>query len=240
MNLKKLLVFSGAGLSEPSGIQTFRGQTGLWHDHKIEDVADYTTWKRNFDLVHEFYNARRAQLSSVQPNTAHAQIAVWQQAWPDQVEILTQNVDDLLERAGCVNVVHLHGELTKMQCTACGHTWPQAYAAWDVTSDRCGHCNSRKGVKPATVFFHEHAPEYLKLYRAVSSLTANHMVVVIGTSGVVLDVQTLFGSGAHKKVLNNLERHPAIDDRMFDHVLYESVTTAIDKIDTIVQAHMHG
>lgn len=235
---RKLLVFSGAGLSEPSGIQTFRGQTGLWHDHKIEDVADYTTWKRNFDLVHAFYNSRRDQLSQVQPNRAHVQIAAWQRAWPNQVEIQTQNVDDLLERAGCEHVIHLHGELTRIRCEACGHSWHQGYQAWDVATNRCAKCNSVKGVKPAVVFFHEHAPEYIKLYRAVRHLTADHMVVVVGTSGVVLDVQTLFGSGPHVKVLNNLEYHPAIDDRMFDHVFYESVDTAILKIDALVQAHM--
>ncbi len=239
-NKRKLLIFSGAGLSAASGIQTFRGQSGLWNNHKIEDVADYTTWKKNFDLVHEFYNARRGELRDVQPNAAHVQIAEWQAQWPEQVSILTQNVDDLLERAGCQDVVHLHGELTRMQCTACGENWHQGYEAWDPTVHTCPKCKSRKGVKPATVFFNENAPEYRKLYRAVKLLNEHHMVIIVGTSGIVLDVQTLFGTGTHKKVLNNLEPHPAIDDRMFDHVIYESAHTAIPKIDTIVRAHMHG
>ncbi len=210
----------------------------MWHDHKIADVADYTTWKQNYALVHEFYNARRAQLACVQPNAAHEQIAAWQQAWPNQIQVLTQNVDDLLERAGCEHVIHLHGELTRMSCTACGHSWHQAYETWDHTQHRCAKCNSRKGVKPAVVFFNEHAPAYAHLYRAVKSLDHNHMVIIMGTSGVVLDVQTLFGTGTHKKVLNNLERHDAINDQLFDHVFYESVTTAIVPINALVQQHM--
>lgn len=166
-------------------------------------------------------------------------MAEWQRTWPDQVVLITQNVDDLLERAGAANVIHVHGDLTRMQCTACGESWHQGYEAWNVSSDRCANCNSRRGVKPAVVMFHEHAPEYAKLYKLVDSLSAHDMVIIVGTSGIVLDVQTLFGLGSHVKVLNNLEPHPAIDATYFDHVFYESVSSAIYKIDQLVQAHFH-
>lgn len=233
-----LLIFSGAGLSAPSGIPTFRDADGLWHQHRIEDICDYTTWKRNADLVHKFYNQRRIDLSAALPNQGHQQIAEWQQQYGPRVKIITQNVDNLLEAAGCVDVCHLHGNLTQMQCTACGHEWPVGYTSWDPQQDRCPKCSSRRGVKPAVVFFHEHAPRYRDLYWAVKRLHSKSMVVIIGTTGIVVDVQSLFGPTPAVKVLNNLEPSMAIDHRMFDHVFFESVITAAPKLDELVQAHM--
>ncbi len=238
--LPNLLVFTGAGLSAASGVPTFRDANGLWQNHRIEDVADYTTWRSNFDMVHAFYNARRQDMQSVKPNRAHEILAEWQTDFPEQVQIFTQNIDLLLESAGCTKVTHLHGEIDHMQCVACGHRWRMHSLTWDPAQDRCPNCNSRKGVKPGVVFFHEHAPKYADLYRAIRLMHENTWVLIVGTSGMVLDVQTLFGHHKGVKILNNLEHHPAIDDRMFDHVLYESAHTALPKIDTIVRAHMHG
>lgn len=233
-----LLIFTGAGLSAASGVPTFRDANGLWQNHRIEDVADYMTWSKNFDLVHAFYNARREDMLHVTPNAAHAQIASWQQEFPDQVQVFTQNVDMLLEAAGCTNVTHVHGEIDRMQCVACGTGWKLDKLVWDTEHDRCIKCNSRKGVKPGVMFFNEHAPKYKDLYGAIKHMHENTWVLIVGTSGVVIDVQTLFGHHTGVKMLNNLEHHPAIDDRLFDHVLYESAHTALPKWDKLVRSHL--
>lgn len=233
-----LLIFTGAGLSAASGVPTFRDADGLWHKHRIEDVADYTTWKRNFELVHAFYNARRQDMQEVQPNAAHVQIAEWQRDFPGQVQVFTQNVDLLLEAAGCSAVTHVHGEIDHMQCTACGTTWKLPKLTWDPEHDRCIKCDSRKGVKPGVVFFNENAPKYKELYWAIKQMHEKTWVLIVGTSGIVLDVQTLFGNHTGVKILNNLAYHPAIDDRMFDHVIYESAHTALPKLHDKVRTHL--
>jgi NAD-dependent deacetylase len=236
--IPNLLIFTGAGLSAASGVPTFRDADGLWQNHRVEDVADYTTWSRNFDIVHAFYNARRQDMQSVKPNAAHEQIAAWQRDFPEQVEIFTQNIDLLLEAAGCLDVTHVHGEIDRMQCVACGNNWKLDKLVWDADQDRCPNCNSRKGVKPGVVFFHENAPKYADLYRAIKLMHDRTWVLIVGTSGMVIDVQTLFGGHTGFKLLNNLESHPAIDDSMFDHVLYESAHTALPKWNNQVRAHL--
>ncbi len=111
----KIVVLTGAGVSQPSGIKTFRDAGGLWEGHRIEDVASPEGWKKNPQVVLDFYNARRTQLATVAPNAAHIAIAEWQVK--HDVTVITQNVDDLHQRAGSKNVIHLHGELTKARST---------------------------------------------------------------------------------------------------------------------------
>ena len=236
----RLLVFSGAGLSAPSGIPTFRDANGLWHNHNIDEICDLLTWKQNAELVHKFYNQRRQDLSSVSPNAAHFKIAEWQKRYPGGVTIITQNVDNLLEAAGCVDVVHVHGLLTNMKCTACGHVWDVGYHAWDKEVDRCPKCSSRRGVKPGVVFFNESAPEYATLYHAIKMLTDLSTTVVIGTSSMVVDIQSLLFDKPGAKILNNLEPLRSLDGSYWTHVFYESADTACEKIDAIVRERMGG
>jgi NAD-dependent deacetylase len=110
--MKKIVVLTGAGISAESGIQTFRDSNGLWHNHKVEDVASPEGWKNNPRLVLDFYNQRRKQLQEVAPNKAHYLLKDLEQFF--EVEIITQNVDDLHERAGSKNILHIHGALKKM------------------------------------------------------------------------------------------------------------------------------
>ena len=116
---KKLIIFSGAGISAESGINTFRDTNGLWEKYSIEEICTENTWKQNFDAVHVFYNQRRIQLQKVKPNRAHEVVSMLKKMYGDNCYVITQNVDDLFERAGCEDVLHVHGELTKMECTAC-------------------------------------------------------------------------------------------------------------------------
>ena len=111
----KIVALTGAGISAPSGVRTFRDANGLWENHRVEDVATPEGWRRDPGLVLRFYNERRAQLATVRPNAAHLALAAWERA--HEVVVITQNVDDLHERAGSTRVIHLHGELVKARGT---------------------------------------------------------------------------------------------------------------------------
>lgn len=179
--MRKLYIFSGAGLSAESNLATFRDDDGLWEQEDLNKVCRLSTWKANRELVFDFYNRRKQDVLRAQPNAAHRALAAWQQQWgADRVRLLTQNVDDLLERAGALEVTHLHGELSKALCTACGHQWTVP-GAYDVMG-RCPACNSLKGVKPGVVFFGERAPAYLTLARMQKEIQAEDILLAIGTA----------------------------------------------------------
>jgi len=233
--MPKLIVLTGAGLSAESGLRTFRDQNGLWENHSIDEVCNGATWRKNFDLVHHFYNERRTQLATAEPNTAHRQIAEWQGR--HETVILTQNVDDLLERAGCHDVIHLHGFLPEMMCVNCERVWNIGYLEWK-TGAPCPHCQSAKGVRPHIVFFNEPAPQYALMWDTFASLTSEDVVVVIGTSGVVLPIAAMAQQFRGFKILNNLAPEPAINDAAFDRVFYQPATQAAREIDGIVRKRM--
>ena len=117
--MKKVLILSGAGLSAESGLRTFRDSDGLWEEYDIEEVCSARGFRANRQKVLDFYDKRRAQLAECEPNEAHRMIARIKAKYPEQIAVLTQNVDDLLERAGCVDVVHLHGFLPEIYCEHC-------------------------------------------------------------------------------------------------------------------------
>lgn len=235
----KTIIFSGAGLSAESGISTFRDSNGLWENHKIEEICNEYTWKQNFEKVHLFYNERRTQLANVQPNEAHKTIKRMHDKFGDDLIIITQNVDDMLERAGIPreNILHLHGFLTEMECQACGHHWDIGYSKFNTEIDRCPKCDSLKGVKPNIVFFNGQAPMYTYLYRALEYLEhPNSKLIIIGTMGNVVPVDE-FTRHIHKnkKILNNLEESEFINDGHFEHVFYEPASTALPKIEEILK-----
>lgn len=185
---RKLFIFTGAGLSVESGLATFRGSaSALWENEDLTVVCDYGTWKANREQVFSFYNARKRDVAAAMPNEAHRWIAEWQSAWGvDRVQVMTQNVDDLLERAGAQSVTHLHGELSSAHCTACGTRWP-VVGAFNLEG-RCPKCNSLKGVKPGVVFFHEPAPRYRDLAQWFKRIQSQDILLVIGTAFEVLPV----------------------------------------------------
>lgn len=239
----KLVVFSGAGLSAESGVATFRDKNGLWENHRVEDVADFNTWKKNFRLVHTFYNQRRTQLQTVEPNAAHLEIAKWQQQY--EMFNLTQNIDNLLERAGCTNVYHLHGYLTEMRCVSmshvgdsygvCNHVWDIGYNEYDFSP--CPKCGNG-WVKPKVVFFHEEAPLYSDLYEIFSSLTIDDVVVVIGTLGNVVPIYSLLFDRPSYNILCNLEESQYIPDDAFHQVFYEPATQSLPKVSEILKQRL--
>ncbi len=171
--MKKIVVLTGAGISAESGIKTFRDADGLWEGHDIMEVASPEGWKKNPKLVLDFYNKRRAQLLTVQPNTAHEILAELEQFFT--LQIITQNVDDLHERAGSLNVLHLHGELLKVRSVA-----DEAYVLdWKTdlhigTNDAQGH-----PLRPHIVWFGEAVP---LLDKAIEIVSTADVLLIIGTS----------------------------------------------------------
>ena len=170
----KIVALTGAGISAPSGVRTFRDADGLWEDHRIEDVATPEGWARNPELVLRFYNERRAQLATVKPNAAHLALAAWERV--HEVVVITQNVDDLHERAGSKRIIHLHGELTKARSTLDpSHVVEIGYTPI-ASGDRCPR-GSR--LRPHIVWFGEAVDAMAGAEAEMSDADA---VLVIGTS----------------------------------------------------------
>lgn len=180
--LSRCVVLTGAGISAESGIQTFRDQNGLWENHRIEDVATPEGFARDPQLVQTFYNLRRAQLLSpaVQPNPAHLALAEFEKKFSGEFLLVTQNVDNLHERAGSQNLRHMHGELLKARCTHCdsSHDWQLPIELLSA----CPRCHHTGSLRPHIVWFGE-MPLYMpEIYDALSQCD---LFVSIGTSGHV-------------------------------------------------------
>lgn len=219
------MFFTGAGISAESGLPTFRGAGGYWRNYPAEQLADIRFWRQNYDLVHAFYDMRRETLAKVEPNAAHRAIA----AMGTRALVLTQNVDDLFERAGCRQIIHLHGRLWQMHCTACETHWDFGLGGW-AAQHACPSCGNRARVKPGVVMFGEAAPEYARL-SLLQRLKPQHTFAVIGTSGAVIDANALARvCTAGRKVLNNAEASDYIDDALFDEVYYAPASEIIAKI----------
>ena len=173
---QKRVILTGAGISAESGIQTFRGAGGLWEGHRIEDVASPEGWQRNRELVLNFYNLRRAQLLTVHPNAAHEALVELEKKY--EVTVITQNVDDLHERAGSSNVVHLHGELLKVRSSldeSLVYEWRKDL----TTNDKCERGSQ---LRPHIVWFGEMVPMIETAQRISGEAD---IFIVIGTSLVV-------------------------------------------------------
>jgi NAD-dependent deacetylase len=187
----RMYVFSGAGLSAESGISTFRTDDGIWTYESIDEVCNYLTWRRNRAAVFRFYNRRLAEYANARPNRAHELLAQWQQKWGTQrVHLITQNIDDLLERAGARDVTHLHGDMVTLLCTDCDYRFARSGASLDPQT-RCPMCGNADGVKPGVVFFNEAAPEYEALWRIQQTMTHDDLFIAIGTSFEVIPPERL-------------------------------------------------
>ena len=172
---KKLVILTGAGISAESGIKTFRNSSdGLWENYRIEDVATYSGWINDKQLVLDFYNQRHKELNTVEPNDAHRMLAELEQDF--DVRIITQNVDDLHERGGSTNVLHLHGELTKMRSSKTNkvYDWP---FDMDLQFDSVALDGSE--LRPHIVWFGEAVP---KLNESMNIVKTADIFVIIGTS----------------------------------------------------------
>ena len=182
MKKTKIVVLTGAGVSAESGVSTFRDSNGLWENYKVEDVASIEGWYRDPALVLEFYNARRAQLAEVKPNAAHIAIASLEQDY--DVTVVTQNVDNLHERAGSTRIIHLHGELTKVRPENCCND-RDGYSeetVFDIGTDSINIGDMAPNgaqLRPHIVWFGEAVP---KIEKAIDAVEAADMLLIVGTS----------------------------------------------------------
>jgi NAD-dependent deacetylase len=206
---QRIVILTGAGISKESGLDTFRDADGIWAKVRLEDVATPEAFARDPEKVQAFYNARRRALanSNVTPNAAHRALAALEARHPGEILLVTQNIDDLHERAGNRRLIHMHGELFKARCTACDgiHDWREDIEARSVSP--C--CGVSGRLRPHVVWFGEMP---LEMDRIGAALSACDLFVSIGTSGTVYPaagfVQEARAAGADTVELN-LERSEA-------------------------------
>jgi len=236
MSVRNIVILTGAGVSAESGLATFRGPDGLWEGHRVEDVCTPEAFARDPVLVHQFYDARRAKLGTVQPNAAHAALARLDAEWRGELLLVTQNVDDLHERAGSKRLVHMHGELASGWCLACDERFPWTgpmspssarpepvegershFDKLNVSAEAanlCRSCGAAGQVRPDIVWFGEmpYAMEQIE-----DALQTCDLFVSIGTAGAVYPaagfVQTARYCGARTLEIN-LE--PSLGSIYFD------------------------
>jgi len=200
--MSKIVVLTGAGISAESGIKTFRDAGGLWEGHRVEDVATPEAWHRNPKVVLQFYNERRKQLLEVQPNAAHFALAGLE--GKHEVIIVTQNVDDLHERAGSKNVIHLHGELLKARSTKYEHLvyeWKKDLIAGDL-------CEKGYQLRPHIVWFGEMVP---MLEPAIATLIDAEIVLVIGSSMQVYPAASLVAYAPPDAMIYYIDPNPQLN-----------------------------
>lgn len=201
--LPRVVVLTGAGISAESGIRTFRAADGLWEDHKVEDVATPEGFARDPHTVQAFYNARRRQLQQpdIQPNAAHLALAELEAALGDHFLLVTQNIDNLHERVGNSNIIHMHGELLKVRCATSGQILHWVDDVHD--DDRCHCCQFPSVLRPHVVWFGEMPLQMDEIYDALAQ--ADYFIA-IGTSGHVYPaagfVHEAKLQGAHTVELN--------------------------------------
>jgi NAD-dependent deacetylase len=200
-DVRNIVILTGSGISAESGVATFRGPDGLWEGHRVEDVATPEAFRRDPVLVQDFYDQRRAKLKTVEPNAAHLALARLDAEWPGELLIVTQNVDDLHERAGAKRLLHMHGELTSAWCLAC-----DARSRWhEDLGDHplCPACGKAGHLRPDIVWFGEMPYEMERIDRALMDAD---LFVSIGTSGAVYPaagfVQTARYAGAQTLEIN--------------------------------------
>ncbi len=178
-DIHNIVILTGAGISAESGLATFRGPDGLWEGHRVEDVCTPQALAADPELVHRFYDDRRAALATVEPNAAHRALARLDVEWPGSLLIVTQNVDDLHERAGAKRLIHMHGELRSALCAACDDQGP-----WEgrlPPGTACGACDSLS-LRPDIVFFGEMPYRMDEIDTAIRNCD---LFVSVGTSGAV-------------------------------------------------------
>ena len=223
--MAKVIILSGAGISAESGISTFRDGGGLWEKHKIEDVCYAGCLEKNRKLTIDFYNARREELKDKKPNHAQKVIAKLKDKYKEQIAVITQNVDDMFEKAGCYEVLHLHGFLRELRCEKCENIVDIAYEKQDMTNKNCPKCQNH--LRPNIVFFGEMAPKYQDMYKEFDDC---EFFVVIGTSGAVINTDMFLNPDIKVSILNNLEPSGYLMEEVYTKVLHKKATEAIDEI----------
>lgn len=216
LRTESIVVLTGAGISAESGIETFRSEDGLWANHRIEDVATPEGFARNACLVYQFYNQRRRRLLSkaIKPNAAHTALARFENDFDGSFLLVTQNIDNLHERAGSQNILHMHGELLKMRCSNSQRVFDIRESFDFDTECRC--CQSLGNLRPHVVWFGE-MPLYMNQINM--ALAACDIFIAIGTSGNVYPAAGFYQSAkinsAHTVELNLEKTGSSFDTHIY-------------------------
>ncbi|MGO4911877.1 SIR2 family NAD-dependent protein deacylase [Leeuwenhoekiella sp. W20_SRS_FM14] len=226
--MKKIVVLSGAGISAESGLKTFRDANGLWEGHDVMEVASPEGWSKNQELVLDFYNQRRRQLKTVQPNAAHKSLVDLEAKY--EVDIITQNVDDLHERAGSSSVIHLHGELLKARSTAD----ESIVLDWDIDINIGDRCSKNSQLRPHIVWFGEMVP---LLDTAAALVSQAHYIIIVGTSMQVYPAAGLINYAKQDATIYFIDPKPSINSRKNLSVIAEKATIGIP---TVVEELMNS
>ena len=233
--MAKVIILSGAGISAESGISTFRDSDGLWEKYKIKDICTVGCLHKNRKATIEFYDYRRSELKDKEPNYTHKVISQLKSKYPNEIAVITQNVDDMFEKADCSDVLHLHGFLKELKCKKCNTILDIGYEKQSGNYESCSKCN--KLLRPNIVFFGEQAPKYKDMYKEFKNC---EVLVVIGTSGAVINTDMFLNSQIKLSILNNLEPSSYINDSLYSKVLYKKATLAIDEIADDIENYLLG
>lgn len=219
--MKNLVVLTGAGISAESGIKTFRDADGLWEGHDVMQVASPMGWEKNQELVLDFYNKRRKQLLSVHPNPAHRVLAELESDF--DVAIITQNIDDLHERAGSTQVLHLHGELLKARSTFDENL----VFDWKHDLNIGDFCEHHYQLRPHVVWFGEAVP---MMEKAIQKVTEADIIVIIGTSMQVYPAAGLIDFAPQKTPIYFIDPNPNVKQNEYLTVYAEKAVTGVSKL----------
>ena len=221
--MKKIIVLTGAGISPESGLQTFRDANGLWEGHDIMEVASPIGWENNKNLVLDFYNKRRTQLLTVQPNDGHKLLVNLEQYF--DVTIITQNVDDLHERAGSKNILHLHGELLKVRSTKN----EQLIYSWRKDLTIGDYCEENNQLRPHIVWFGEEVP---MLDKAMELTAKADILIIIGTSMQVYPAASLINFIKPKTPIYFIDPNPSIRENQYPNlkIIDEKASSGVLKV----------
>lgn len=219
--MKKIVVLTGAGVSAESGISTFRDANGLWEGHDVMEVATPEGWERNQELVLNFYNKRRRQLKEVDPNPAHHALKDLEEQY--EVHIITQNVDDLHERAGSSNVIHLHGELKKARSTFD----EDLVLDWEDDIKQGDFCEHNHQLRPHVVWFGEGVP---MMEKAMQLTSEADILVIIGTSMQVYPAAGLIDFISPDTPVYFVDPKPAINENKNLKIYAEKASEGVPKL----------
>ena len=231
--MAKVIILSGAGISAESGISTFRDEDGLWENHKIEDICVSGCLDFNRDNTIKFYDMLRVNLKDKKPNYAHEVVAKLKNKYPDDIAVITQNVDNMFEKANCKDVLHLHGFLQELRCVKCNNIVNIGYEEQFGKYETCPKCSDI--LRPNIVFFGENAPKYQDMYKEFNDC---EVFVVIGTSGAVIHTDMFLNPQIKLSILNNLQESQFINDSVYSKVLYKKATLAIDEIASDIEKYL--
>jgi NAD-dependent deacetylase len=227
--MKNIVVLTGAGMSAESGIATFRDADGLWEGHDVMEVATPEGFYNNPELVLDFYNQRRAQLKEVQPNKGHKQLKYLEEKY--NVQIITQNVDDLHERVGSANVLHLHGELRKVKSTVN----PNLIYNWEDDLFLGDLCEEKSQLRPDIVWFGEAVP---MIDEAIKIVENADILVIIGTSMQVYPAASLIDFVAPEVSLYLIDPNPTIKESQYANlsIIKEGAAKGVAKLIAVLSS----